>query len=180
MDFPILGLHTLLTWPYDGPICPSTAYEGCHPPYICWDVMGEPFNVGLGPQTLHKSVICSPALNHNFRRLPTSGTTQVVVMVMGRIWRHMPIHSIWSLSTTFQHMLGGDIGTIPCWVRASATAQWYQLQPSNEPEIQMTSQFLAYTCSWLIMVSYVYPQHMKLVKNRSYVGRRYWNHSMLD
>ena len=25
---------------------------------------------------------------------PKSGTTQVVVMVMGRIWRHMPIHSI--------------------------------------------------------------------------------------
>ena len=43
---------------------------------------------------------------------------------MGRIWRHMPIHSIWSLSTTFHHMLGGDIGTIPCWVRASVLSHF--------------------------------------------------------
>jgi len=145
--------------------------------------MWEPFNVELEPQPLYNGVIiCSPALNHNFRRLPKSGTTQVVVMVMGRIWRHMPVHSIRSLSTTFQHMLGGYIGTIPYWVRASATEQWYQLQPSNEPEFQKTSQFLAYTRSWncLIMASYAYPQHMKLVNHLAYVGRECGNCSMLD
>ena len=35
-------------------------------------------------------------------------------------------------------MLEGDVGIIPCWVRASATAQWCQLQPYSEPEFQKT------------------------------------------
>jgi len=111
----------LIMWPVDGFICPSTAYDASQAPCICWEGIWEPFHVGLEPQPLHHGVICSSAVNQNFRRLPKSWPIHVVDMAWW--WLHMPIHSIWSLSTIF-HMLGGDIWTIPCWVRASATAQW--------------------------------------------------------
>jgi hypothetical protein len=164
-----------------GAICPSAAYEACQPPFrIYWEEILELFYVGLEPQPTATAQRChlQPCSEPEFRRLPKCWPIHIVEIAWW--WLHMPIHSRWSLSRTF-HMLGGDVGSIPCWVRASATAQWCFLQAqqwmiSEDFPILGLHTLLTYG---LMMDQYAYPQHMKVVNHLTYVERGCGNHSML-
>jgi len=56
----------------DGSICPSTAYEVVHTPYMCSTLMCKQLWMGMEPQPLHNGMVCSPARLHPHPRPPIS------------------------------------------------------------------------------------------------------------
>ena len=154
--------------------CPSTAYEGCQAPLICWEEIWEPFHVGFEPQPLHNGVICSPAENHIFRRLPNS-------------YLNWPDDGFICPSTAYEHCQPPCI----CWEEI-----WEPFQVGFEPQPLHNGVNCRPAVNHIIsedsqiwdnssggngqnMAPYAHPQHMKVVKHLSYVERRYCNHSML-
>ncbi len=173
-DFPNLGQLKWWWWAEYGAICPSTAYEACQPPLICWEKILQPFHVGLEPQPQHNCVICSPAENYNFRRLPNS-------------YKKWPDDGFICPSTAYEgcqprcicgrrygnhSMLGLSLSH--CTMVSIAGQQWTII--SEDSQIWDNS----IGGNGQNMAPYAHPQHMKLVNHlSSYVGRGYWNHSML-
>ena len=77
-------------------------------------------------------------------------------------------------------MFGVDGGTIPCGFGASTTAQGLHSAPSSDQGFRYTSQIWTNQCGGkgMVMDPYPLPQHMKVVKQLSYVWSGCGNHSM--
>jgi hypothetical protein len=56
----------------NGPISPSTAYDGCQSPFICMEWVWEAFHVGLEPQSMHNGYTWYQAVTQDFSWFPKS------------------------------------------------------------------------------------------------------------
>jgi len=66
--------------------------------------------------------------------------------------------------------------SIPCWVKASTTAQRHPLSHSSDVEFQGTSNIWVNTCvgNGIMIDCCAHPQHMNIVQDPVYVGEGMW------
>jgi hypothetical protein len=90
--------------------------------------MWEPLYAGIEPRPLHNGDVCSATGSQDVSWVPLSEPTHVVVTAWW--WIHIPIQSIWRLPNAC-YMLGEGVGTIFCWLKASATANGAVCSPDG-------------------------------------------------
>jgi hypothetical protein len=164
----------------NGLISPSTAYEACQMPCICWEQRAKVGSIphGFVASTNAQGLHIPPSSDPGFQ--PTSqiwtymnGGNGIMmdpfplpqhmrhVKCLVYVWSGCGIHSTWA------------------WVWSSTNAQGLHIPPSSDPGFQPTSQIWADKrgSNCMTMDPYPHPQHMKDVKCLVYVWSKGGIHS---